>query len=86
MMIIGMALGWAWGVIVAKAALAARPVADTTRIVEALGRQAAAVSQETNVDSSITYQDLIYSGFVLDGRVTAVYFVLILVFIYLMVS
>ncbi|KAH6718831.1 hypothetical protein BKA61DRAFT_712814, partial [Leptodontidium sp. MPI-SDFR-AT-0119] len=84
MMIIGMALGWAWGVIVAKAALAARPAADTTRIVEALGRQAAAVSQETNVDSSITYQDLIYSGFVLDGRVTAVYFVLILVFIYLM--
>ncbi|CAI7646711.1 unnamed protein product [Penicillium glandicola] len=83
-LILGMALGWAWGVITMKAAIAARPAAETQARLQALGQ--AAYSQANSTGQSVTtvQQELIYSGWMLDARVTAVYYCLICLFIYLL--
>lgn len=77
-MIIGMALGWAWGTITMKAALATRPAAETL----ARERQLALTAQATGTNIQV----LIFNGFMLDTRVTVTYFCMLLLFIYLMVS
>jgi hypothetical protein len=82
---IGMALAWAWGTITMKAALAARPAADL---------QAQYVILQTDIASgaiqasgkSTALQVAIYNGILLDTRVTLVYFCMMGLFIYLMVS
>jgi hypothetical protein len=88
MIIIGLALGWLWGVITMKAALAARPQADlenqyglmqqslpqnTTNVVQASGQ-----SQYTQI--------AIYDGYMLDVRVSVVYYCMIGLFVYFVVS
>jgi hypothetical protein len=85
-LIIGMALGWAWGVIAMKAAMAARPAAETQAKIQALGQMAYAQANSTGQPILLLEQELVYSGFMLDARVTAVYFCLICLMVYLLVS
>lgn len=88
MILIGLGLAWAWGVITMKAALAARPLADTNARLAQL--QQAAMRNTTNVEQlsgQTSYaQVLIFEGFMLDARVTAVYYCMIGLLIYLMVT
>ncbi|EXJ79388.1 hypothetical protein A1O3_08890 [Capronia epimyces CBS 606.96] len=83
--LLGMALGWCWGLITMKAALAARSQAETNvrlgQLQQEATRNATNVAQLTGQTSYA--QILIYDGFMLDARVTAVYFCMICLFIYL---
>lgn len=81
-----MALGWAWGVIAMKAALAARPAAETQARLQALGQTAYSQANSTGQPVAVVQKVLIYEGWMLDARVTAVYFCLICLLIYLLVS
>lgn len=85
-LILGMALGWAWGVIAMKAALAARPAAETNAQLQALGQAAYSQANATGQPLASVQQVLVYEGWMLDARVTAVYFALICFMIYLLVS
>lgn len=85
-LILGMALGWAWGVIAMKAAQAARPALETQARLQALGQTAYATANSTGQSLAAVQQELVYSGWMLDARVTAVYYCLICLFIYLLVS
>lgn len=86
--ILGMALGWAWGVITMKAALATRPVAETNAQLYALSQTVASAQNISNPAASSgqsTYaQQLIFDGYMLDARVVATYFCMLGAFIYLM--
>jgi hypothetical protein len=85
--LVGLGLAWAWGVITMKAALAARPQAETNarlyELQQAASRNATNV-QQLSGQTSYT-QILIFEGFMLDARVTAVYYCMIGLFVYLMV-
>lgn len=85
-LILGMATGWAWGVITMKAALAARPAADTQARLQALGQQAYSQANSTGQTVAVVESELIYSGFMLDARVTAVYYCMICLMVYLLVG
>ena len=84
--VLGVCLGWAWGVITMKAALATRPAADLQQQYAAV--QAAASGNTTNnlqASGQTTYQQIaIYDGYLLDTRVTLTYFCMMGLFIYLM--
>lgn len=71
-----------------KAALAARPQHETNARLHQLQQQA--TRNATNVgqlSGQTTYaQILIFEGFMLDARVTAVYFCMICLFMYFLVS
>ncbi|QQK43156.1 Brefeldin A sensitivity protein-related protein [Penicillium digitatum] len=82
-LILGMALGWAWGAIVMKAAMAARPAAETQAKLQALGQAAYRQANSTGQPVAAVQQQLIYTGWMLDARVTAVHYCLICLFIYL---
>jgi len=75
-MLAGMGLGWAWGVITEKAALATRPAGQTLARLQLLGQEAQRTGTSTQV--------LVFNGFMLDNRVTITYFCMLLLFIYLM--
>lgn len=90
-LLVGMCLAWAWGLVAMKAALAARP----NDVLQAqLGALKIAVGQrlnETGIDprdpkntDMINYikREFLYNGFILDARVTVVYYVMCCVFIY----
>lgn len=84
-LVVGMAAGWAWGVIAMKAALATRPAAQTNARLAQLAAQATAMqtnTQQATGQSSYT-QVLIFEGFMLDTRVTVTYFCMIGLFVYL---
>ncbi|KAE8404359.1 hypothetical protein BDV37DRAFT_294023 [Aspergillus pseudonomiae] len=83
-LIIGMCLAWAWGVITMKAAFAARPAADTQARLASLQQTAVAQANATGLPPASVVQQLIYDGYMLDTRVTAVTFCLICTFIYFM--
>lgn len=85
-LILGMALGWAWGVIAMKAAMAARPAAETQAKIQALGQAAYNQANSTGQPVAAVQQQLVYTGWMLDTRVTVVYYCLICLFIYLLVS
>jgi hypothetical protein len=85
-LIIGMGLGWGWGVIAMKAALAARPAADTQAKLQALGQHAYSVANSTGQPVATVQQQLIYEGWMLDTRVSAVYFCFICFLVYVLVS
>lgn len=85
-LVLGMAVGWAWGVIAMKAALAARPAAETNAKLQALGQAAYAQANSTGQPVASVQQILIYEGWMLDTRVTAIYFSLICFMVYLLVS
>ncbi|RDW57880.1 uncharacterized protein DSM5745_11398 [Aspergillus mulundensis] len=81
---VGICLAWAWGVIALKAALAARPDADTQARLAALQQAAAAEAQETGESVSSIAQRLVYNGWMLDARVTSILFCMMCLFIYFM--
>jgi Protein of unknown function (DUF2422). len=85
-LVLGMALGWAWGVIAMKAAMAARPAAETQAKLQALGQAAYSQANSTGQPVAAVQQQLVYTGWMLDTRVTAVHYCLICLFIYLLVS
>ncbi|KAJ5282226.1 hypothetical protein N7505_000206 [Penicillium chrysogenum] len=82
-LVLGMALGWAWGVVAMKAAMAARPAAETQAKLQALGQAAYSQANSTGQPVAAVQQQLVYTGWMLDARVTAVYYCLICLFIYL---
>jgi len=79
-MILGMSLGWAWGVIAMKAALATRPQAETLAREQLLAQQASTLS----TPGYSPLQVLIYEGFMLDTRVSVTYFCMVGLFVYFM--
>ncbi|KAK6065548.1 hypothetical protein SCUP234_12523 [Seiridium cupressi] len=80
--VIGLLLGWAWGTITMKAALATRPQSDLNSQYTALQQ---AVQQGIVQASGQTpaLQVAIYNGYMLDTRVTITYFCMMGLFIYL---
>lgn len=86
-LVFGMGIGWAWGVITSKAALAARPAADLAARYALLQQQAQNTTNIGAATGQTAYTQIqIFEGFMLDTRVTAVYFCMLAVFIYFMVS
>ena len=83
---IGICLAWAWGVITMKAAQAARPAADTQAKMAALQQTAVSQAQNSTYSATEIAQRLVYEGYMLDARVTAVTFCLICTFVYFMVG
>ncbi|KAL3489993.1 hypothetical protein BJX62DRAFT_226240 [Aspergillus germanicus] len=83
-LLIGMSLAWAWGVIAMKAALAARSASETHIKLTALQQQAYIQANISGQSIERELQMLISNGFMLDAPVTAVFFVLICLFIYFM--
>lgn len=83
---LGICLAWAWGVIVMKAALAARPDSDTQARLQALQQAVVSRANATGEAVPAIQQELIFDGFMLDARVTVIYFVLLCLFIYFLVS
>ncbi|KAL4995970.1 hypothetical protein BDV10DRAFT_202665 [Aspergillus recurvatus] len=81
---VGICLAWAWGVIAMKAALAARPDAETQARIGALQQAAAAEAQETGASASTIAQRLVYDGWMLDGRITVIFYCMLCLFIYFM--
>jgi hypothetical protein len=80
-LITGVVLGWAWGVIAMKAALATRPQAETQARLQLLAQEAArSASSTTFPEASV----LIFNGFMLDTRVTVTFFCMLCPFVYLM--
>jgi hypothetical protein len=82
---VGICLAWAWGIIAMKAALAARPEAETQARVGALQQAAAAEAQETGASANSIAQRLVYNGWMLDARVTVIFYCMLCLFIYFMV-
>lgn len=81
-LLLGMCMGWAWGLVTMKAALAVRSDAETQQILAQLGEAAVARAKQTGEDPASAAQILLHDGFTLDARITTVYFVMGLVFIY----
>lgn len=69
-----------------KAALAARPETETQARLQALQQTIGARVKATGESAAALQQVFIYDGFMLDARVSVVYFALICLFIYLLVS
>jgi hypothetical protein len=84
--LIGMSLAWAWGVIVMKAALAARSASETEAQLTKLQQQASIQANASGQSIASETEVLILNGFMLDAAVTAVFFVLICLFLYFMVG
>ncbi|RAL03166.1 uncharacterized protein BO80DRAFT_377027 [Aspergillus ibericus CBS 121593] len=78
----GMCLGWAWGLLTMKAALAARPAPQTQARLRQLQQEVVTEVQRSGQSSATVTQQLIHDGFMLDARVTVVFYVMICVFIY----
>ncbi|KKK20526.1 hypothetical protein ARAM_001116 [Aspergillus rambellii] len=83
-LLFGMCLAWAWGLLTMKAALAARPEAQTQAMVQALQREAVAVANQTGISPLLEAQILVHDGFMLDARVTVIFYVMICLFVYVM--
>ncbi|KAB8222979.1 hypothetical protein BDV33DRAFT_229069 [Aspergillus novoparasiticus] len=83
-LLIGMNLAWAWGIIVMKAALAARSTSETQAQLTALHQQASVQANASGQSIASEMHVLILNGFMLYAPVTAVFFVLICLFIYFM--
>lgn len=81
-LLLGMCLAWAWGLLTMKAALAVRSDADTLSRYQALQQAAAEASQQTGQSVAWEAKTLVNNGFMLDARVTAVYYVMGCLFIY----
>lgn len=83
-LILGMCLAWCWGLLTMKAALSARPAAETQAKLQALQQEAAMRASETGQTAAWEAQILVHDGRLLDARVTAIFFVMGLLFIYLL--
>lgn len=83
-LLFGMCLAWAWGLLSMKAALAARPDSETQALVQAMQQQAVAIANQTGISPAAEARILVYDGFLLDTRITVIFYVMICVFIYFM--
>ncbi|PHH64676.1 hypothetical protein CDD81_4117 [Ophiocordyceps australis] len=81
-LLLGMCVAWAWGLLAMKAALAARPGPQTRAMVEALKKQAVLQAQQTGRSVQYEATVLVHEGFMLDARVTVIFFVMGCVFVY----
>ncbi|KID80300.1 uncharacterized protein G6M90_00g010820 [Metarhizium brunneum] len=81
-LLLGMCFGWLWGLLTMKAALAARPDSETQQSLLALQQAAVAQANQTGQPVSWEALVLVHNGFMLDARVTAVFYVMSCVFIY----
>ncbi|OAA67493.1 hypothetical protein ISF_03669 [Cordyceps fumosorosea ARSEF 2679] len=82
-LLFGMCLAWAWGLATMKAAQAVRSPAELNARLQALQQQVAATAQATgNNNTAAIATVLIHDGFMLDTRVTTIYFVMVCVFVY----
>jgi hypothetical protein len=68
-----------------KAALAARPAADLQARLSSLQQMAVAQANATGLPPASVAQQLIFDGYLLDTRVTAITYCLLCTFIYLLV-
>ncbi|KAM4063648.1 protein (fungal and plant) [Hirsutella rhossiliensis] len=78
----GMCLAWAWGLVAMKAALDARPASETQARLQALQQQAAQTAQRSGESVAWEAQKLVHDGFMLDARITVVFYVFCCVFVY----
>ncbi|KAM0351151.1 hypothetical protein ACHAPU_002935 [Fusarium lateritium] len=81
-LLLGMCLAWCWGLITMKAALAARPLAATQARYELLQQMAVQTANQTGQLPAWEGQILVHEGFMLDTRVTVVFFAMSCIFIY----
>ncbi|PHH81686.1 hypothetical protein CDD82_174 [Ophiocordyceps australis] len=81
-LLLGMSVGWAWGLLTMKAALAARPAHETQAKFDALKQQAAVRANQTGRSVAYEAEILVHDGFMLDARVTVVFFVMAAIFVY----
>jgi hypothetical protein len=82
---VGICLAWAWGVITLKAALAARPEAETQALLMSMQEAISIQAQNTGESPSIISQRLIFDGWMLDTRVTVIIYCMLCPFVYFMV-
>ncbi|OJJ51069.1 hypothetical protein ASPZODRAFT_127074 [Penicilliopsis zonata CBS 506.65] len=80
--LIGLGISWAWGVIAMKAALAARPSSETAAKLQLLQQTAVTDAKATGQSPTAVAKVLIFEGFMLDTRVSVIYFVFGCVLIY----
>ncbi|KAM0495935.1 hypothetical protein ACHAP8_007850 [Fusarium lateritium] len=83
-LLLGMCLAWCWGLLTMKAALAARPDAETQALLRQLQRRAVRSAMRTGQPAAWEAQILIHDGFMLDARVTTVFFSMSCFFIYVL--
>lgn len=83
-LLLGMCLAWLWGLLTMKAALAARPDSDTQAKLLALRQQASLEAQSSGQPPALVAQILVHDGFMLDARVTVVFYVMSCAFIYML--
>ncbi|KAG5806281.1 hypothetical protein H9Q74_009174 [Fusarium xylarioides] len=83
-LLLGMCLAWCWGLLTMKAALATRSDAETQAKLQALQQQVGEIAKTTGQAPAWEAQILIHEGFMLDARVTAVYFSMGCLFIYVL--
>ncbi|KAG9256205.1 uncharacterized protein F5Z01DRAFT_720236 [Emericellopsis atlantica] len=81
-LLLGMCLAWAWGLVTMKAALAARPDSTTNAKLAELQQQAVATANQTGESVAWEAQVMVYDGFMLDTRVTIIFYVMGCIFIY----
>ncbi|KAL2858955.1 hypothetical protein BJX68DRAFT_277643 [Aspergillus pseudodeflectus] len=81
---VGICLAWAWGVITLKAALAARPDAQTQALLMSMQEAISIQAQNTGESPSIISQRLIFDGWMLDTRVTVIIYCMLCPFVYFM--
>ncbi|RDW66627.1 hypothetical protein BP5796_09376 [Coleophoma crateriformis] len=82
--LLGLALGWAWGVIAMKAALATCPAAEVNARYALLQQMALNATHNGTLSSPTEYAQIqIFNGFMLDTRVTITYYCMVGLFIYL---
>lgn len=82
-LLLGMCLAWAWGLASMRAAQAVRSPAELNARLQALQQQVGATAQATgNNDTAAIATILVHDGFMLDTRVTVVYFVMGCLFVY----
>jgi hypothetical protein len=79
---LGMFLAWGWGSIVMKAAYAARPASDYQAQLQRLEQVASQRANQSGLPVATEAQALVYEGYMLDARVSAVFLVLGILFIY----
>ncbi|SPJ75903.1 related to membrane protein [Fusarium torulosum] len=81
-LLLGMCLAWCWGLLTMKAALATRSSTETQARFELLEQTAQEIAGQTGQSPAWEGQILIHEGFMLDTRVTVVFFAMGCIFIY----
>ncbi|KAJ2968825.1 hypothetical protein NQ176_g8992 [Zarea fungicola] len=82
-LVMGVCLAWAWGLATMKAAQSIRSPQELQALRQALQQQVVATAKATGSNDTATIAlKLVHDGFMLDARISAVYFVMGCTFIY----